>query len=303
MNAPRDIPGPNPTVRRPVYPVPRAACDSHMHVFPDPARYPFAPQRPVTPPIVTLDDYRKVMEALGIERVVLVQSSVYGDDNRGCFDACEALGEQGRAIAVVRSAEQLDKGTVASMHRRGCRGVRINLWHNALSDPKSELLNCARKIADAGWHIQLFAHAGSIAELAPFLGTLPVPVVLDHFGMVPAGPQDDRIISPILGLLATGSGWIKLSAAYRLDLAGGGYSGMAPWAGRLVRENPERLLWGSDWPHPDVQSATPGVPGPMPDTAGLLDTLTLWRIDERVIRKILVDNPCRLYGFAPPPAN
>lgn len=300
MNAPRVIAGPNPMVRRPTHPVPRGACDSHIHVFPDPSRYPLSPQRSVTPPIVTLDDYRQVMKALGIERVVVVQTSIYGDDNSGCLDACEALGEQGRSIAVVSTAGQLDKGTISSMHRRGCRGLRFNLWHNSQSDPKSEMLNCARKIADAGWHLQVFANAGVISELAPFLGTLPVPVVVDHFGMVPAGPQDDRITSPILSLLATGRGWIKLSAAYRLDRAASEYSGMADWAGRLVKENPERLLWGSDWPHPDAQNPTSGE---MPDTAGLLDTLTQWRINESVIRKILVGNPCRLYGFAPLPAD
>lgn len=255
----------------------------------------------MTPPVVTLDDYRAVMRALGLRRVVFVQSTVYGYDNRACADACLALGAQGRMVAVMPN-EELRPQVLAQMHAKGCRGLRINLWHHAVQDAESVMLEQAMRIADFGWHLQLFASPARIAALHSFLRQLPVDVVVDHFGMVPAGTDCDAPETvAIRSLLASGKCWVKLSAPYRLDLADKQYCGMSPWVQRLAAENPRRLVWGSDWPHPDALG--PGaVDGPqasssMPDTAGTLDALAAWGIAEPVIRAILVENPAALYGF------
>jgi D-galactarolactone isomerase len=271
-----------------------------MHVFPDPGRYPYVTERPVTPPVVTLDDYRRVMRALGLSRVVLVQSTVYGYDNRACADACAALGAQGRMVAVMPT-EQLQPHVLAQMHAEGCRGLRINLWHKAVHDSGTLMVEQATRIADFGWHLQLFAAPGTIAALLPSLRKLPVDVVLDHFGMVAAGTdRDGPGAGAIRSLLASGKCWVKLSAPYRLDPADG-YPGMRPWVECLAADNPSRLLWGSDWPHPDALgpevSDGPQASSAMPDTAGTLDALAGWGVDEPVIRAILVENPAALYGF------
>lgn len=298
---PRRIPAPRSELRQATLRVPANACDCHVHVFPDPARYPYAPERPVTPPVVTLDDYRAVMRALNLSRAVLVQSTVYGYDNRACADACLALGARGRMVAVMPN-EQLRPQRLAQMHENGCRGLRINLWHHAVEDAEDVILEQARRIADFGWHLQVFAAPAKIAALELFLRKLPVDVVVDHFGMIPAGTSCGAPeAAAIRSLLASGKCWVKLSAPYRLDSADKLYSGMTPWVQCLVAENPHRLVWGSDWPHPDA--AGPGAldgrqaSSRMPDTAATLDALAVWGIDESVIHAILVANPAVLYGF------
>ncbi len=286
------------------FPVPPLACDSHMHVFGPPDRYPGAPGRTYSPSTKSFREYRSVADRLGLQRTVFVQPSAYGTDNRALMDALGAGDASLRAVAVID--EMYEPATLQRMHEAGVRGVRLNLLTPRITDTSAArtiLERAAAQIAPLGWHVQIYGDGEILSAVAPVLPDLPVPVVFDHMGgaRVRSGP-DSAGFRTLCALLARGHCWAKLSGA---DIVAGNdhdLGGAIVFARALVTANPSRLVWGSDWPHLVHQHAGTGEAAPPAayrpvDEAALLNVLRASVGDEESWRAILVDNPARLYGF------
>jgi predicted TIM-barrel fold metal-dependent hydrolase len=230
-----------------------------------------------------------MLSALGLDRAVIVQPSVYGTDNRCTYDAVAASGGRWRGIAVVGPSTNTHE--LRRLHDEGFRGVRINLlFKGGLA---MEILEqVARLIAPLGWHLQLLIDGRDLPELAPRLRRLPVHFVIDHMGHMPAklGLAHPGFTA-LFALAREGNCWVKLSGAYRISAQPYPYEDVAPIAKALVEAAPERMVWGSDWPHPSFQGA-------MPVDATLLDLLASWVPESRTRQRILTTNPAELYDFA-----
>ena len=264
---------------------PPLACDCHIHVFGPFDRYPLDPARKYTPAEATLEDYLKVAAALGTGRVVLVQPSVYGTDNSCQLDALRQLDGRARGVAVVDEATS--DAQLLELNGAGFEGARLNLAREA---DLGSLERLAARVKEFDWHVQLHLPGSSLPEIAERLQALPNDFVIDHFGRIdPREGLEQPAFLSLLRLLDSGRCWVKLSAPYRVDLEGAPYHRLATFARELVKRNPERLVWGTDWPHPDVAV--------LPEDQVLLDVLENWVPDEAVRHRILVDNPAKLYRF------
>jgi predicted TIM-barrel fold metal-dependent hydrolase len=282
--------------RPPRLPLPRGACDCHAHICGPAALYPYAAQRIYTPPDATLDAYRRLLAALGVERAVLVQPSVHGEDNRAMLAALAAAGRGFRAVAVV--SPTITSGEIEALHHAGVRGVRLNLvdrreGRNVV--PRELVRALADRIAPFGWHLEFLVNLDEAPDFAGAVEGLPVPIVLGHLGYPRAGARAflaGSAFASFLSLLAGGRCWVKLTGPYRISQAPDlPYDDVDPLAAALVARAPERLIWGSDWPHVMMKK-------PMSNDGPLADLLARWVGDAAVRRRILVDNPAALYGFA-----
>lgn len=288
----------------PRFAVPAGACDCHMHVFGDPARYPLAPFRSYDVGEAPLEAYRATQRRLGLDRVVFVQASGYHTDNRCMLDAMAALGRGGRGIAVVDDG--VVTGELRRMHEAGVRGIRVNLasvGSLTARQAAERMARLARRVADLGWHVQLFLPPAQLAELAPRIAGLPVAAVIDHMGLPRLGEGVGQpAFAALLRLVETGRCWVKLSGADRIARGHPDHAGVAPFACALIAAAPERLVWGSDWPHIGWHGAEPGarhdlLPFRPEDDGALLDLLLDWAPDAAVRERILAVNPARLYDF------
>ena len=282
--------------------VPPGACDSHTHIFGDPGHFPFAASRAYTPEPASIAEMRALHRTLHTERVVIVQPSVYGADNACTLDAVKQLGPGARAVAVID--EKTPKATLDQMNRAGVRGIRINLETTGQTDPAL----ARRRFADAveqakglHWHIQIYTRLSVIEGISNEVRSSPVPVVFDHFGGAqgPGGVQQAGFPT-LLDLVRSGKAYVKVSAPYRSSTQSPDYADVAPLAKALIAANLQRILWGSDWPHPAQ------VPGRKPtdltplyriDDGRVLNQLAVWAPDPAQRNAILVDNPAKLYGF------
>jgi predicted TIM-barrel fold metal-dependent hydrolase len=286
--------GPDTAPRKPHLKAPSGAVDCHAHIFGPVARYPFSPKRLFTPPDVTLTQYRALLSTLGIENAVLVTPSVYGMDNERQLDTLNDMQGRWRGVAVVPT--DVPDAELERLHAGGFRGVRVNLFAKS-GLMLDDLEAIAARIAGMKWHVQLHADARNLAQIAPCLKRLPVNVVFDHMGHVPAAAGVGTVgFQAMLALMKEGKFWAKLSAPYRLSERPYPYDDVTPFAQALIAAAPERLVWGSDWPHPAVPGHMPAN-FVMPNDGDLLDILALWTQDEAQQKKILVDNPRLLYDF------
>lgn len=275
-------------VRAPKVKAPPLACDCHFHIFGDQDTYPLSPLRDYTPPSASIEDYRAMALNLGLERMVIVQPSVYGTDNRCTLNALSAFGPS-RSRAVVVLDASVSKQELNAMRDAGVRGVRFNMV-NAGGPSLSGMTDMAHQIADLGWHLQIFVKGHQIEALAPALVDLPTPVVIDHMGLAVAGsPTYAGDVDALRKLLESGRVWVKM-CGYRASIYDHPYTDVVPLARMLIDTAPERCVWGTDWPHPGMQHG-------VPDDADLLDLLDAWTPSEAIRHKILVDNPALLYGF------
>lgn len=270
------------------------SCDCHAHVVGPESRYPYAANRLYTPHDALPSDYRRMLDSLGIERGVLVQPSIYGTDNRAMLDALAQDPARLRGVAVVPwdvTSSELEK-----LHAAGVRGVRQNIVD--LKDGKGVLpLDALKKLASRiqpfGWHVEFLMHVDEFPDLDRQLADFPVDVVFGHLGYVSTQKtQEERGFQALLRLMKDGKAWVKLTAPYRLTLSEMPYPDTDRFAQALVEGAPERLVWGTDWPHVFIKTA-------MPEDRKLLGLFERWVPDERQRRRILVDNPARLYNFAP----
>lgn len=295
-----------PSVKTPLgFRPPPGSCDCHVHVFLDTAKYPYSEKRVYSPPLATAADLLALQRALHMDHVVIVTPSVYGTDNSATLAGMKELGtRRARGVAVID--EKTSSADMDAMVKAGIRGIRINLETTGVTDPEAsakQLDTMVAKIAGRPWHLQMYARLSVIASLKAKFLSLPMPVVFDHFAGADAalGAQQPGF-DAVLEMVKSGKAYVKISGAYRASVAKPGYDDVAPLARALIAANPARLVWGSDWPHPD--SAT--VPGrkntdPAPaqdvDDGRLLSLVGEWTQDAATRRAILVDNPRRLYGF------
>ena len=283
--------------------VPAGACDCHTHVFGDPEQFPFFGGRTYTPPAATPRELRALHVALGIDRVVIVQPSVYGTDDACTLDGARQLVANARAVVVID--DETSDAELDEMDAMGARGIRLNLATIGQTDPVAARARFARaveRVEPRGWHIQIFTELSVIEAVSDDVRAAQVPVVFDHFGGAQAArgfaqPGFDVLVD----LVREGSAYVKLSAAYRSSDQAPDYVDIAPLAQALVGANPERVVWGTDWPHP----------GPRPpdrplnvitqpfdiDNGVMLNEFAAWVPDAATRRTILVDNPARLYDF------
>lgn len=278
----------DPDPRPPRFKAPPGATDTHFHIFGPIERYPLVADRRFTPPQASVESYLHLVRTLGLSRAVLVQPSSYGTNNRCQLDAARALDIPTRVIVVVPPAvtdPELDE-----LYRAGARAVRF-IPTQPGSLPLAELERYAERLAALGWHIQLMLSPGHLVELAPRLEKLRCNYVIDHMGDIQAAQGTGQpAFKALLRLLATGHCWTKLSAGYHASHGQPPYRDAIPLAHALVAARPDRLLWGTDWPH-----INPGKP--MPNSTDFFDLILDWVPDEAVRRRILVDNPSQLYGF------
>jgi predicted TIM-barrel fold metal-dependent hydrolase len=276
--------------RKPGWTPPPGTTDCHMHIFGPAAKFAFAEPRDYSPTDCLMPLYKEMCATVGIERTVVVHPSVYGFDNSCSEQAVRDLGRSGRGVAVLPPDVAMSE--VRRLHEIGFRGTRFNMV-SAGGAPPAALEAMAAKIAEFGWHVQAFTTSAALAEMAPRYEKLPVQVVFDHIGG--ADPALGGIEQPgfqaLLRLLDTGRAWVKVSGAYRVDQDGAPWLKAAPFAAKLIETAPDRVVWGTDWPHPHLKGR------PMPNDGDLLDAIAAWTQDPIVRRKILVDNPARLYGF------
>jgi len=267
--------------------LPRLACDSHHHIFGPYAQYPLQPERSYTPPEATLADYRRMCQTLGIERSVLVHPSIYGSDPTSLTGILGECRDWMRGVAVVDAS--VDDKTLALLDGAGVRGVRFNVLFKG-GTPLAQARAIGARVARLGWHVQLLIDLAAHPSFYEDWKDFPAPIVVDHMGHMAAS---HGVAAPgfqgMLRLLAEGRCWVKLSGAYRTSALAHPYPDTLPFVAALVNTNPERLVWGTDWPHPAVQQ--------MPNDGDLADLVPLWLASEELRQQVLVRNPARLYGF------
>jgi predicted TIM-barrel fold metal-dependent hydrolase len=279
-----------PSGRRPRLKAPAGTCDCHIHIFGPRDRFPLAAELAYVPRDATIEMYRALRRRLGIERTVVIQPSAYGTDNTCLLEALAAFGDTARGVAVVPT--DVGDGELERLHAAGVRGLRFSfVVKNAM--PPADLERMASRIRPLGWHIQLRSTANDLVELASRLTKLDVEVCIDHMSSIPpAEGTNAPAFKTLLRLVGSGRIWVKLSAPYQLSRWGApGYNDMSPHARALVRAAPERMVWGTNWPHPH-----PGVVT-KPDDADLLDTLLDWADEPQRVAMLSI-NPARLYGFS-----
>lgn len=279
---------PDPATRKPTFEVPAGACDTHAHLFGPPARYPYRETRMYTPPPVTVEDYRRMLGVLGIERAVIVHTAIHRDYQV----TLDALREsQGRYRAIALPDVNISDRELETLNEAGFRGVRFNPYFNAQQELRP-LEEIAARIKPFGWHLQFHLDARDLVELAPRLEKLPVEIVIDHLGHMPRASEIDHPgFKILLRMLRERRCWVKLSAPMRFEDPRPSYPNVAPCARALAEAGPDRVVWGSDWPHVLFD-------GIMPNDGDLLDLLAAWAPDPALRKRILVDNPAALYGFS-----
>jgi 2-pyrone-4,6-dicarboxylate lactonase len=274
---------------KPVFKLPVGAVDAHCHVFGPAVLFPYADSRKYTPCDAGKEKLFALRDHLGFTRNVIVQATCHGSDNTALLNALATAGEQARGVASVH--HDIGMSELQAMDRAGVKGVRFNFVKRLVdSTPRASFLKIAHKIATLGWHSVVYFEAQDLEELAPFITQLPTPVVVDHMGRPDVSKGlDHRNFQRFLTLLDDNDHiWTKVSCPERLTVSGGDYADVVPYARTLVEHFPDRVLWGTDWPHPNMKSH-------MPDDGLLVDFIPRIATDSARQQALLVDNPMALY--------
>ena len=281
---------PHPDPSTPVFRPPAGAVDAHCHVFGPGEVFPYAPERKYTPCDAPKEALGALHERLGLDRAVIVQATCHGADNRALVDALEAAGDRARGVATVRA--DVADAELDALHRAGVRGARFNFVRRLVDAPPTDALEAlAPRLAERGWHAVVYFEAKDLAELEAPIARQPCPVVIDHMGRPNVTePVDGPGFSRLLRLMEERERlWCKVSCPERLSLVGPpDYDDVLPFSRRLVERFPDRVLWGTDWPHPNMRSH-------VPDDGALVDLVPRIAPTPRAQRALLVDNPERLY--------
>jgi 2-pyrone-4,6-dicarboxylate lactonase len=290
MNDPAPtILAPDPDTRAPTFKLPAGTCDAHCHIFGPHALYPYAEGRTYTPHDAPLAALKTLHHILGIDRAVIVNATCHGRDNRVVTDAIAQSNGAYRGIANID--ETFTDAALEELNARGIRGCRFNFVRRLGQVPDLTVFHrLVERIAPLGWHIDLYFEAQDVPDFVPMLRALPLPYIIDHMGGVRTGANHDAgSFAALLELLQSDDkAWVKVSCPERISAAGPPYDDVAPFAEKLMEAAPDRTLWGTDWPHPNVKA--------MPKDGDLVDLLA--RYAGRVaVEAMLVANPARLYGF------
>ncbi len=280
------------TPSRPKLELPRGTCDTHFHIFGPRARFPYAPGRASTPADAPKEALFALHERLGIERGVVVHTQAHGTDNAATADALAARPHDYRGIALV--PVDIHDAELRRLDRQGFRGARFHyMQHLGQSTPIRDVIAFGKRLADIDWHLQIHMAAELIGDLSAAIATSPVPVVIDHMGRIDASlGLEQPAFRHLLRLMDHSHVWVKVSGSDRATRQGPPYADAVPFGGTLVDEFGDRVLWGTDWPHPNHQ-------GPIPDDGALVDLIAKIAPAESARQALLVDNPLRLYRFAP----
>ncbi|NOX16055.1 MAG: amidohydrolase family protein [Epsilonproteobacteria bacterium] len=269
--------------------LPKNSCDCHFHVFGPSSRYPYAINRSYTPKDSSLGEFFALLQTNGISRAVIVQPSVYDYDNSAILDALRAKPQQLRAIVVIDDKHDIKE--LKQWQEWGVRGVRVNLLFNS-SVNSSSIQKLVKLIKPLGWHLQLLINISDYKNLYEDFKNIGVDIVFDHMGHfdIEKGVKQ-KGFQDMLRLLRENLAWVKLSGAYRVsNMPYPPYSDVIPFAKKIIEANQERVIWASDWPHPSVSL-------PTPQYEELIDLVEKYTKDEKIIKKIMVENPVKLYDF------
>ena len=281
----------HPNPKKPDFVVPEHACDAHCHVFGPADKFPFAPERKYTPVDAPKETLFALHKRLGFSRSVLVQASCHGTDNSAMIDMLMSSNGRYRGVAVVGA--NLTEDEVTRMHEAGVRGIRFNFVKRLVDiQPKEYYLKIAKLIAPYGWHIIVYFESQELADIEGLLMEIPTPIAIDHMGRpdVDKGlehPDYRRIKNLVANRKDT---WIKVGCLERMTQVGPPYQDVVPFARDMVESFPDQVLWGTDWPHPNMQSH-------MPDDGALVNLIPQIAPTTELQHQLLVDNPARLYGF------
>ena len=284
--------------------VPAHACDCHTHIHGDPEKFPFFSGRVYTPEPASPEEMAALHQALHIERVVIVTPSVYGPDNSATLFGIKARGANARGVAVID--DKTPESDLDAMNDAGIRGIRLNLATGGVSDPnigRQRIAAAIERVKSRNWHVQMFTGLAMISAIKDLVAASPVPVVFDHFGGARGalGPEQPGF-ADLLALVRSGKAYVKISGTYRASALAPDYTDVIPLAQALIAANADRIIWGTDWPHPN-STTPPGrkttelTPLFQIDDGRLLNQLAVWAPDAAIRNRILVDNPARLYGF------
>ncbi len=279
--------------RQPKITLPKLTCDTHAHILGPITRYDYSPARVYTPPDCLLSDYQKMLATLGVERAVLVQPSVYGNDNTVMLGALRAAGNAFRGVAVVD--DNIADAELTKLNAAGVRGVRVNIVdvkdRKPSTLPMAELTALAKRIAPLGWHMEFLMHCDEFPDMDRTFADFPVDIVLGHLGYMKTDKGlHDAGFQALLRLMKAGKAWVKFTGPYRISTQALPHLDTNPYAHALIAANAERMLWGTDWPHVMVKNA-------MPNDGDLCDLLSAWIADAAMREQVLVRNPAKLYGF------
>lgn len=283
----KPIPGPDPHPVKPRYAPPPGACDAHCHIFGPAARFPYAPERRYTPPDAPKEKLRALHDFLGLSRAVLVQASCHGADNRAMLDAIAWSKGAWRGVAMV--SDDVSEKELDTLHAGGARAVRFNFVRHLGGAPNMRTFErTLSMIEPLGWHVVLHFDAEDIEAYSDYIGRMRVPFVIDHMGRVQAAHGlAQKPFEMLLELLRNELAWIKVSGPERVSSTGKAFHDAIPFAAALIEAAPDRVLWGTDFPHPNVKI--------MPNDGELVDLFAAIVADHGLRKKILVDNPSRLY--------
>jgi 2-pyrone-4,6-dicarboxylate lactonase len=273
---------------KPSYLTPPGAVDAHCHVFGPQAQFPFSPKAKYLPEDAGGDMLFALRDHLGFSRNVIVQASCHGTDNAATLHAIAVSGGRARGVAVVDPAVTEDE--LRALHQGGIRGIRFNFLKRLVDDaPKDRFLEIAQRLP-AGWHVVIYFEADILEELRPFMAAIPVPLVIDHMGRpdVSQGPDGPDLKAFRALLNSRDDIWFKATCPDRLDPTGDPWNAFAEAVAPLVADYPHRALWGTDWPHPNMQDA-------IPDDGHLVDMIPRIAPTPELQRRLLIDNPMRLY--------
>jgi 2-pyrone-4,6-dicarboxylate lactonase len=290
MNFEPTIPGPDPNTKIPTFKLPQLSCDAHCHIFGPGAKYPYAPDRPYTPPDAPLEDFRALHKKLGVGRAVIVNASVHGTDNRVALDAIAVSGGAYRAVANID--DTIGERGVRELHERGFRGCRFNFVRHLGGVPDKRVFErVIAMIAELEWHVDLHFDAVDIPEYADMLVRLPVRYTIDHMGRVKASDGlDQPPFKALIDLMRRDEKcWVKVCGCERVSSLGPPFVDAVPFARKIVETAVDRVIWGTDWPHPNVKV--------MPNDGDLVDLVPLFAPEVEFQQKILVSNPARLFEF------
>jgi predicted TIM-barrel fold metal-dependent hydrolase len=284
------IPGPDPDTKTPKFKLPPLACDAHCHIFGPGSKYPYAPDRPYTPPDAPLEDFKGLHLKLGVGRAVIVNASVHGTDNRVALDAIAQSGGAYRAVANIDGG--ITERDLRALHEGGFRGCRFNFVRHLGGVPdKGVFERVVEMIAPLGWHVDLHFDAIDIPEYANMLARLPVSYTIDHIGRVKAPDGLDQLpFRTLIDLMRRDEKcWVKVCGCERVSSAGPPFTDAVPFARKIVETAIDRIIWGTDWPHPNVKV--------MPNDGDLVDLIPRFAPEPEFQHKILVENPARLFEF------
>jgi 2-pyrone-4,6-dicarboxylate lactonase len=281
---------PHPDPRPPRFRLPPGSCDTHCHIFGPNSRYPYVPERPYTPPDAPLDMFRALHARLGVQRAVIVNATPHGRDNRVVTDAIAQ--SDGRYKGIANVDESFSDADLAALNAAGIKGCRFTFLPRLGALPDMEAFSrIMRRIAPLDWHVDLYLPVSGLEPFLPVLAQMPVPYVIDHMGVpdATAGLEQPGFQTLLRLFERDRKCWVKLTCPERISAVGAPFHDAAPFARRLIGIDPDRVLWGTDWPHPNVKT--------MPDDGDLVDLVPLFAPTAELQRRLLVDNPTRLFGF------